>query len=99
MTEAAWSASRKKESEFRLAYERWKPRLQHKRAIVAVAHSLAKTVFEVLSTGQPYTKPGADPMPENTADRLIRHHTRRLKNLRKRLKPKYKHGQVQSTTR
>jgi ABC-type spermidine/putrescine transport system permease subunit II len=64
LTEAAWSASRKKESEFRSEYERLKPRLQHKRAIVAVAHSLAETVFEVLRTGEPYTRPGSTPMPE-----------------------------------
>jgi transposase len=87
LTESAWSASRKKNSEFQTDYERWKPRLKHKRAIVAVAHVLAATVYEVLSTGQAYTKPGANPMPETEAARLIKHHTRRLKTLRKRLKP------------
>lgn len=88
LTEAAWSASRKKGSEFQNAYQLWKPRLKHKRSIVAVAHALAETVFEVLSTGKPYEKPGANPMPETKAASLIRHHTRRLKNLRKRLRPK-----------
>ena len=34
--------------------------LGHKRAIVAVAHALADTVFEVLSTGQPYTETGSE---------------------------------------
>jgi len=87
LTEAAWSASRKKESEFQVDYERWKARLGHKRTIIAVAHSLAGTVFEVLSTGEPYLKPGANPMPETQAARLIKHHTRRLKTLRKRLRP------------
>lgn len=89
LTEAAWSASRKKGSEFQNAYQARKGRLGHKRAIVAVAHSLAETVFEVLSTGKPYTKPGANPMPETKAASLIRHHSRRLKSLRKRLKPQY----------
>jgi len=85
-TEAAWAASRKKESEFQQDYERKKPRLGHKRAIVAVAHSLIETVYEVLSTGTPYTKPGANPMPNDKRAKLIRHHTRRLKTLGKRLK-------------
>ena len=85
LVECAWSASRKKDSEFQHQYERLKPRLGHKRAIVAVAHSLALVVFEVLSTGEPYTKPGANPLPETKAARLIRHHSRRLKTLRKRL--------------
>lgn len=85
LVECAWSASRKNGSVFQEQYQRLKPRLGHKRAIVAVAHSLALVVFEVLSTGEPYTKPGANPMPETKAARLIRHHTHRLKTLRKRL--------------
>lgn len=99
LTESAWSASRKKESEFQNEYQRFKPRLGHKRAIVAVAHSLAETVFEVLSTGEPYTKPGASPMPDTQAARLIRHHTRRAKNLRKYLKAKPELRQVELTAR
>lgn len=87
LTESAWSASGKKESEFQNGYQRWKPRLRHKRAIVAVGHRLAETVFEVLSTGQPYAGPGASPMPDSKAAHLIRHHTRRIKTLRRRLNP------------
>lgn len=90
LVECAWSASRKKDSEFQHQYERLKPRLGHKRAIVAVAHALALVVFEVLATGEPYTKPGANPMPETKAAKLIRHHTRRLKTLRKRLTTRIK---------
>jgi transposase len=86
LVECAWSASRKHDSEFQYQYERLKPRLGHKRAIVAVAHALTLVIFDVLSTGQPYTKPGASPLPDAKATHLIRHHTRRLKTLRKRLK-------------
>ena len=86
LVECAWSASRKKDSEFQHQYERLKPRLGHKRAIVAVAHALTLTIFDVLSTGEPYAKPGASPMPEAQTGKLIRHHTRRLKTLHKRLK-------------
>jgi transposase len=89
LTESAWSASRKKESEFQDAYQRWKPRLGHKRAIVATAHMLVETVYEVLSTRKPYLGPGASPMPDTKAASLIRHHTRRIKTLRKRLKPQF----------
>lgn len=84
LLECAWSASRKNGSSFQEQYERLKPRLGHKRAIVAVAHSLVRAVFQVLSTGAPYIGPAAAPMPETTAKR-IRHHTRRLKTLRKHL--------------
>jgi transposase len=86
LVECAWSASRKKDSKFHQLYERLKPRLGHKRAIVAVAHSLLLTIFQVLASGQPYTQPGANPMPETKAAKLIRHHTRRLRVLRSRCK-------------
>jgi transposase len=85
LVECAWSASRKNNTEFQNNYEALKPRLGHKRAIIAVAHALALVIFQVLATGKPYTKPGANPMPGTKAARLIRHHTRRLKHLRKRL--------------
>jgi transposase len=95
LTESAWSASRKKDSEFQDAYERWKPRLGHKRAIVATAHMIAEAVFEVLSTREPYTRTGANPMPGTKAAKLIRHHTNRIKTLRQRLnQPTVPHGQL-----
>jgi transposase len=90
LVECAWSASRKKGSEFQNQYERLKPRLGHKRAMVAVAHSLALIVFAVLATGEPYTKSGANPLPDAKAAKLIRHHTRRLKTLRHRLSTRAK---------
>ena len=85
LVECAWSASRKNGSEFQQQYQRLKPRLGHKRAIVAVAHSLTLVIFQVLSKLEPYTKPGANPMPGTKAAKLIRHHSRRLKTLRNRL--------------
>jgi transposase len=94
LVESAWSASRKKDSEFQKAYQRWKPAKGHKRAIVAVAHMLVEASFEVLSTGQPYAGPGANPLPESKAASLIRHHSRRIKTLRKRLKEQHQPAQA-----
>jgi len=88
LVESAWSASRKKESAFHGQYDRQKPRLGHKRAIVAVAHALAVTVFQVLSSGEAYAKEGATALTDIQTNKLIRHHTRRLKTLRKRLPTK-----------
>jgi transposase len=88
LVECAWSASRKNESEFQYQYERLKPRLGHKRAIVAVAHTLALVIFQVLASGQPYSRAGTDAFSEAQVTKLVRHHTRRLKTLRKRLKPR-----------
>jgi transposase len=86
LVECAWSATRKKDSATQRLYERLKPRLQHKRALVAVAHWIALQVHTVLSTGKPYQ---TDPDPDLTraqALRLVRHHSRRLRHLHKWMK-------------
>src|SRR5260370_36952483 len=83
LVECAWSASRKKDSATQKLYDRLKPRLQHKRALVAVAHWITLQIHAGLSTGQPYQ---ADPNPDLTraqAQRLARHHSRRLRHLHK----------------
>jgi transposase len=81
LVECAWSASRKKNSETQQFYERLKPRMKHKPALVATAHLLTVKLYDVLFTGKPYLE---DPEPQLTAvkvTRLVRHHTRRLRHL------------------
>ncbi|HLJ17600.1 MAG TPA: IS110 family transposase [Bryobacteraceae bacterium] len=80
VVEAAWSASRTKQSEFEDRYQRRKSNLGHKRALVATAHTLAIRIYEVLSSGAPYQRPG-EPLTPRAIKRLVRHHTRRLKCL------------------
>jgi len=96
LVECAWSASRKKDSETKRYYERVKPRLKHKRALVATAHLMTLKVYAALSTGQPYQ---VDQQPELTAaklKRLVRHHSRRLRHLNKWLQDHKKRcGQAQ----
>jgi transposase len=50
LVEAAWSASRTRESEFEDRHQRLKTRIGPKRAIVATAHTLAIRVYEVLDS-------------------------------------------------
>jgi transposase len=81
LVECAWSATRKKNSEPQRYYERLKSRLKHKPALIATAHLLTVKLYETLATGKPYAQ---DPEPQLTAakaQRLVRHHTRRLKKL------------------
>jgi len=81
LVECAWSATRKKDSEPQRYYERLKPRLRHKPALIATAHLLTLRLYETLATGKPYAE---DPQPELTAakvQRLARHHSRRLRHL------------------
>jgi transposase len=81
VVECAWSASRKHGSAFEKKYYRLKAHIGHKRALVAVAHSLVKTIFYVLASGQPYREAEPEVLNEIQRQRLIRHHTRRLDRL------------------
>ena len=78
LVECAWGASNRDQSTFQARYQRLAPRIGHKRAIVAVAHGLLLTVFEVLRTHKPYSGSGADRMPPEKTKRLIRHHSKRI---------------------
>lgn len=81
LVECAWSATRKKDSEAQRHYERLKPRLKHKPALMATAHLLTLQLYQAMATGKPYAeKPQAELTPAH-AQRLARHHSRRLKKL------------------
>lgn len=83
LVECAWAGANKKDSVLQHRYQRLCPRLGHKRAIVAVAHALVLTVFDVLSHHRPFEGVGADPLPPPKLQRLVRHHTRRLRTLKR----------------
>lgn len=78
LVECAWGASNRNQSTFQARYQRLAPRIGHKRAIVAIAHGLLLTVFEVLRSKEPYSGLGADRMPPEKTKRLIRHHSKRI---------------------
>ena len=81
LIECAWAASRKKGSAFERKYHRLKPKVGHKRALVAVAHSLVKVIFYLLATGTAYCETIPEPLTETKRQSIIRHHTRRLRRL------------------
>jgi transposase len=81
LTQCAWSASRTKGSAFQAKYERLKPKIGHQRALVAVAHLLAHAIYYVLSRGEEYRETRPKELNEIQRQRIIRHHTRRLRRL------------------
>jgi transposase len=85
LVESAWSASRTKDSEFQERYQRLKPKIGHKRAIVAGARILAHRIYEVLGGGLRYQQ-RRNGLPVKSVRRLVRHHTRRLNHLQGWLK-------------
>ena len=60
MVEAAWAASRTKNTFYKARYHRLAARRGKKRAIVAVAHSILKSVYHVLKDNISYKELGAD---------------------------------------
>jgi transposase len=92
LVECGWAGANRKDSAFRQRYQRLSPRIGHKRAIVAVAHTLVLTAFEVLSKDRPYDGLGADPLPASKVEHLVRHHTRRLRTLKRWLPPSVCNG-------
>jgi transposase len=81
LTECAWSASRTKGTAFEATYHRLKPKIGHNGALVAVAHLLVKALYWVLARNEPYRSPMPQQLSEVQRQRLIRHHTRRLRRL------------------
>lgn len=81
LVECAWSASRTKSSTFQVKYESLKPKCGHNRALMAVAHMLVYAIYNVLSRGEAYRAIPRGKMDEVQRERVIRHHTRRLRRL------------------
>jgi len=81
MVECAWAAAMKRGSYFRSRYQRLLPRTGKKRAVVAVAHSLIKLIYEMLSTRTPYRKAAEEVEYERTRMQYVRHHLKALARL------------------
>lgn len=60
ITEVAWAATRTKDTFYHARYHRLAARRGKKRALVAVAHSIIKSVYFVLKYNVPYQELGAD---------------------------------------
>src|SRR5215470_9095321 len=82
LVESAWASTHTKNSHFKASYYRLKARRGSQRAIVALAHTLLRTVFVVLKTGQPYQEPLRRPLTETQRTRKANRLTRELRNLR-----------------
>lgn len=75
LVEAAWAAARSKGTYLSALYARMVPRKGAKRALVAVAHSILVSAYQMLKTGQPYHELGRDYFdrlhPQRTVHRLV----------------------------
>ena len=81
LNQSAWAASRQQHSEYKDLYLGLSPKIKHKGAIVALAHALVHTIYNVLAFGRPYRPPQVEGLDEQKTRSLIHHHTKRLRKL------------------
>jgi hypothetical protein len=72
LTEAALSASRSPKTAFATRYHRLKRHRGHKKAVIAVAHHLAVTVYHLLSRQSTYREIGAQSSDQRHATQVTR---------------------------
>ena len=90
LNQSAWASSHQNGSAFQARYRHFSPKLQHKGAIIAVAHALVYAIHTVLTYQRPYQQVMATELGEQRAARLIRHHERRIKHLKTFLRTRSK---------
>ena len=84
LVECSWAASVKRDCFLKEKFWRIVSKTRdHKKgpALIAVAHTLLKLIFQVLSTGKPYAERRVPALDERQRNRIIRHHVRRLGKL------------------
>ena len=81
LSEAAWAATRTKDTYLSAQYRRLAARRGKKRAIVAVAHSILVSVYYMLSRHEPYRELGADYFDERKKTSVVNHLLKRLEKL------------------
>jgi transposase len=81
LVEGSWGAARSGGTRFEAQFQRWSRNLGRKKAVIAVCHSLLRTIYAMLRDQQPYRE--ADPVAAAARERekRIRHHAKRLREL------------------
>lgn len=87
LVQAAWAATRSKNTSFQARYQRIRGRRGHKKAIVAVAASLLTAVYHVLRTGTPYRELGRDYYDRRNVAKTTANLLRRLHDLGVEVQP------------
>jgi transposase len=81
LVQAAWSATRTKDTFLKARYHRLAARRGKKRAIVAVAHAILVSVWHMLTYRQPYRELGGDYFDQRKKEVKVSYLIRRLEKL------------------
>lgn len=80
LVQAAWGAVRRKDSYFRTRYYRIRSRRGPKKAIVAVAAAMLRTIYHIIRHSVPYRDQGHPQLSERQRKRLVRQLKRRIQD-------------------
>lgn len=78
LVQAAWAASRTKETYLGAKYRRMASRTGKKKALIALAHTMLVSIYHMIKKKEPYKELGADYLENLYKERTI-------KNLKKRI--------------
>lgn len=78
LVQAAWAASRTKNTYLGAKYRKMAARMSKKKALIALAHTMLVSIYHMIKKREPYKELGVDYL-ENL------HKERTLKNLKKRI--------------
>ena len=81
LIEAAIAATRTKDSALAARYRRVMRHRGHKKAVVAVAHAMLRSVYHLLTEGTTYRDPGPDYYDRRHAHQVTRHAIELLERL------------------
>ncbi len=81
LVQCAYAAIRTQDSFFNARYHRLAARRGKKRAVMAIAHSMLKAIWHMLSTGEVYHDLGGDYYNQRNKDAKVAYHTRQLEQL------------------
>lgn len=84
LVECSWAAAAKKNCFLKEKFWRIVSKTRERKkgpALIAVAHTVLKLIYQTLNTGKPYVERGSPPLDELQKQRIIRHHARRLGKL------------------
>jgi transposase len=81
LVQAAWAASKQKDSYFHAQFARLAPRLGKKKAVLAVAHSILEVIWSLLKYDTPYKDLGVDYFAKHDEEATVKRYLNRLKAL------------------
>jgi transposase len=81
LVQAAWGAIKVKQSYWNAEFNRLRPRLGAKKAIIAIARKIAECIYVVLNTKRAYQERGADFVNDRLKANRIKYHQKMLKKL------------------